>query len=80
MKRVSLIFCILLSACATTKKIYVPVVTPCPIPALPPKLHYPVSQLKAGDSAPVVMKAWASSLTMCVGQNEIMRKKLEAMK
>lgn len=73
------IICALLSACAT-RPVYVPVVAKCPIPSAPPKLYYPVADLKRGDSPPVVMKAYVSSLTMCIGQNEYMRKKLEAVR
>jgi len=58
--------CCFICACALKPKtIYVPVVVNCPKFAPIPKLHYPVADLKQGDSAQKVAKAWVTSFTMC---------------
>lgn len=73
----------LLSGCATTQKIvYVPTPVKCPRADIPIEPHYPVLNLTKADKLHPdnVMKAYALSLKMCIGQNRVMRKQLEGYK
>lgn len=72
-----------LSGCATTPKtVYVPTPVKCPKPNIPIQPYYPVYDLTDADKthSDKIMKAYALSLKMCVGQNKMMRKQLEGYK
>jgi hypothetical protein len=64
-----ILLCICLTACAKT--VYVP--TQCPAPKLPPEPHYPVADLRPGDSPDKVAKAYVASLYACRADNKNLR-------
>jgi hypothetical protein len=51
-----ILICLLLAGCATTQPLQV--TAPCPKPNIPGEPHYPVSDLKRGDDAATVAKAY----------------------
>lgn len=56
-----ILLCLCLTGCATTQ----PVVTaPCPSPTIPPSPHYPVADLKQGDSPAAVAKAYVATVDL----------------
>jgi len=81
-KKLSIMLCaLILGGCATKSDvIYIPVSIPCPLPSMPPKYHDPVTDLKTGDSPATVAKAYVISRKMCLGQNAVIRKKIEILK
>jgi hypothetical protein len=69
-----------LAGCASTQKVvYVPTPVKCPRADIPAEQHYPIYDLTEADKLRPdnVMKAYAVSLKMCVGENKVLRKKLE---
>jgi hypothetical protein len=80
MKKIAIIFAFLLAGCATTPKtVYVPTPVKCPTPNIPIEPYYPIYDLSELDKNQPgkVLKSYAMSLKMCMGQNKIMRKQLE---
>jgi hypothetical protein len=80
MKKIAIIFAFLLTGCATTPKIvYVPTPVKLPAPEIPIEPHYPIYDFSELDKNQPgkVLKSYAISLKMCIGQNKIMRKQLE---
>jgi hypothetical protein len=70
----------LLAGCANMQKVvYVPTPVKCPRADVPIDPRYPVLDLNDADKLHPnnVMKAYALSLKMCIGQNRVMRKQLE---
>lgn len=53
--------CLLLAGCTTTKPVEVPVPVACVQPKLPAEPHYPIKDLKTGDSPATVIKAYVAT-------------------
>lgn len=73
MKKLIIIMCAALTACAT-KPVYIPLSKPCVMPKLPPEPHYPISDLKHGDSPDKVIKAYAATVQMYKDQLRMCKK------
>ncbi len=59
--RIIIIFLsLLLTACTTTKTIEVP--ASCPKPNIPAEPHYPVKDLKQGDTPDIVVKSYVATV------------------
>lgn len=51
----------LLASCTTSKPVEVPVPAACVQPKLPQEPHYPIKDLKTGDSPATVIKAYVAT-------------------
>lgn len=60
MRTIIMLAVLLLTACATTKNIPVPV--RCPKPNIPAEPYYPARDLKQGDSAATVVKSYVATV------------------
>lgn len=71
------------TGCSTENKpVYVPVAANHAIPFIPESPVYPFKLLTEKDKnkPDVVIKAYVTSLKMCLGQNKVMRKQLKTYK
>jgi hypothetical protein len=60
MKPIALLLALTLTGCTTTQPITV--TAPCPKPIIPSEPHYPVQDLRKGDSPAMVMKAYVATV------------------
>lgn len=69
MRLLILLTILTITGCTTMQ----PVVSGCPKPNIPPAPHYPVADLKRGDSPATVAKAYVASLGMCLDDSANLR-------